>query len=138
MVIIFTVNDSKTYRKKSDQYVIAVQLALDTEGFEYEKWGSSQRCKAKDWVVYNVANQETYTIDNTVFQSAYVTVDSGKYAKVGLVTAKQALQDGSVKTKEGITEYKRGDYLVTNEGDGSDVYAISADKFALMYELVDG
>ena len=37
--------DRKRYRRKADQYVVAVQLSLDTDGFTYRKWNDDQRCK---------------------------------------------------------------------------------------------
>ena len=42
-----------------------------------------------------------------------------------------------MKTKEGATHYRVGDYLVSNERDGGDAYAITADKFEAMYERAD-
>ena len=41
------------YVKRSDQVVVAVQLALETTGFTYRKWGGVQTCKAGDWIVNN-------------------------------------------------------------------------------------
>jgi hypothetical protein len=38
-----------------------------------------------------------------------------------------------VETKEGQSHYRAGDYLVSNNEDGSDAYAISAAKFESMY-----
>jgi hypothetical protein len=38
-----------------------------------------------------------------------------------------------VNTKEGATAYRAGDYLVSNNRDGSDGYAVSARKFEEMY-----
>jgi len=46
----------RRYRKKPDQFVVAVQLALDTNGFTYKKWGAEQRCKRGDWLVKKAAN----------------------------------------------------------------------------------
>ena len=42
---------------------------------------------------------------------------------------------GSIKTKEGETHYLAGDYLVYNNPDHSDGYAVSAEKFDAIYEL---
>jgi len=42
-----------TYVKREAQTVAAVQLDLDTKGFTYEKWGSTQTCKPGDWIVSN-------------------------------------------------------------------------------------
>ena len=38
-----------------------------------------------------------------------------------------------MKTKEGATRYEAGDYLVSNNSDGTDQYAIEAAKFETMY-----
>ena len=47
----------------------------------------------------------------------------------------QAAAAGRVSTKEGSTGYEAGDWLVSNEEDGSDSYAVSAKKFEESYEL---
>jgi hypothetical protein len=39
-----------------------------------------------------------------------------------------------VKTKEGTTHYDAGDYLVYNEPDGGDPYAVSKENFERMYQ----
>lgn len=124
----------KKYRKKSDQHVIAVQLNLETEGFTYHKWGAEQQCKPGDWLVNN--NGETYTIDKNVFTSTYREVDNGKYVKSTPIWAEKTTEDGSIQTKEGTSHYRAGDYLVSNNEDGTDAYCISADKFIKMYEAV--
>ena len=41
------------------------------------------------------------------------------------------------KTKEGETAYQAGDYLVSNNQDGTDAYAISAEKFQALYDIAD-
>ena len=61
----------------------------------------------------------------------------GHYAKTATVWAEVAREAGRVETKEGRTHYEAGDYLVSNNEDGSDAYAISAKKFGEMYEAVD-
>ena len=52
------------------------------------------------------------------------------------VWAEVAAAAGRVKTKEGSTGYKRGDYLVFNQKNGGDRYAVSAKKFKRMYARV--
>ena len=51
------------------------------------------------------------------------------------IWAEKAEEAGSVVTKEGESHYQAGDYLVSNNEDGTDAYCISADKFESMYEL---
>ena len=48
--------------------------------------------------------------------------------------AEVAAEAGSVKTKEGRSDYKKGDYLVFNNEDGTDAYCMDAVKFESMYE----
>lgn len=123
------------YRKKADQFVTAVQLNLDTEGFAYAKWGAVQHCKRGDWVVDN--GGEVYTVDGGTFARTYRLLRPGAYLKTTPVWAEVADQAGTVSTKEGISRYRRGDYLVSNHEDGTDAYCIAAAKFEAMYERDD-
>jgi len=121
------------YRKKSNQFVIAVQIKLETGGFTYKKWGGEQNCKQGDWLVDN--NGDTYTVDQQVFSKTYRQVSPGGYVKSTPIWAQIAKESGAVKTKEGTSDYKPGDYLVSNNENGTDAYCISAAKFESMYEL---
>jgi len=126
-------DNRQKYRKKAESLIVAVQLDLDTDGFTYFKWGSEQRCKKDDWLVNN--NGSIYTIDNEVFQRTYRRESNGIYRKISPVWATLATEPGVVKTKEGKSHYNVGDYLVSNNEDGSDAYCVSADKFHSMYML---
>lgn len=123
----------KKYTKNAEQTVTAVQITLKTEGFSYEKWGGQQQCKFGDWLVNN--NGDCYTVEEDSFAKTYEMLAPGQYRKTAPVWAEQATTDGSVKTKEGETHYKAGDYLVANNEDGTDAYAISKSKFETMYQL---
>jgi hypothetical protein len=123
----------RRYRKRADQFVVAVELDLETDGFSYFKWGAQQRCKRGDWLVDN--GGDIYTVDREVFANTYRKVDVGKYVKTTPVWAEVAAESGSVVTKEGKSSYEAGDYLVYNNEDGSDAYCVSAAKFESMYEL---
>lgn len=123
----------RRYRKKADQFVVAVQLDLDTEGFIYRKWGADQRCKQKDWIVDN--GGDVYSVDREVFEKTYRKLKPGIYLKNTPVWAEVAEQAGSVVTKEGGSHYQAGDYLVYNNEDGTDAYCVTAVKFESMYEL---
>lgn len=125
----------RRYRKRADRFVTAVQLKLDTDGFDYRKWGGDQHCKAGDWLVDNEG--DCYTVDGAVFARTYRALESGRYLKITPVWAERAKADGSVPTKEGRSHYRAGDYLVYNNEDGTDAYCISADKFDAMYEADD-
>ncbi|MBI1354715.1 MAG: hypothetical protein GC160_10235 [Acidobacteria bacterium] len=127
--------DRRKYRRKERTVVAAVQLDLETEGFTYQKWGGSQKCKAGDWLVLNAG--ETYTVDQQTFAETYRPVSLGVYEKVAGVWAVEASDAGSVPTKEGSTDYEAGDFLVSNKPDGGDSYAMSAEKFHSLYEPAD-
>jgi len=59
----------------------------------------------------------------------------GTYVKRTPVWAEVAGEAGAVRTKEGATHYEAGDYLVYNQPDGGDAYAVAKDAFERMYEL---
>jgi hypothetical protein len=123
------------YKKKPTAFVTAVQLDLDTEGFRYNKWGGKQVCKRGDWLVDN--NGDKYTVSQEAFAKTYQRLSPGVYLKTAPVWAEVAENAGKVKTQEGETAYKAGDYLVYNNEDGTGAYAVSADKFESMYTLAD-
>jgi len=124
------------YRKRKQNSVTAVQLALDTEGFEYKKWGGVQRCKRGDWLVNNQG--DVYTIDAETFQGTYRQVSPGVYEKSARVWAEQADRGGVIQTKEGSTAYEAGDYLVYNDPARKDGYAVKSTAFHSMYEPFEG
>jgi hypothetical protein len=121
------------YVKRASQAVVAVQLALDTKGFSYRKWGGLQTCRRGDWLVNN--GGDIYTVNGRTFARTYRQVKSrpGKYLKITPVWAEVASGAGSVRTQEGVTRYRAGDYLVFNEKGGGDAYAVKAKKFQQMY-----
>ena len=124
------------YLPRPDRPVVAVRLALDTAGLTYRKWGSRQRAKRGDWLVDN--DGDVYTVDARVFARTYREVAPGHYVKVTPVWAERARTGGRVRTKEGMTRYRAGDYLVSNREDGSDSYAVSAKTFEKTYRRVKG
>ena len=119
------------YVKKKASRVAAVQLDLDTGGFTYRKWGGTQTCKAGDWVVNN--DGDVYTVDRDTFARTYRAVSPGLYEKVAPVWAEIAEHPGQITTKEGVTHYQAGAYLVYNDPDGKDGYAVDAEAFEKMY-----
>jgi hypothetical protein len=127
--------DGKQYRKKDSAVIMAVQLNLDTPGFIYEKWGGEQRCKSGDWLVDNQG--DCYTIDQQTFADTYTPLSPGVYQKTQAVWAEVASKAGTVTTKEGSTDFKAGDYIVYNNADGSDAYAINKVTLEETYDLVD-
>ena len=125
----------RKYKKKPTSFVTAVQLDLDTEGFVYNKWGGKQVCKRGDWLVDN--DGDKYNVAQSSFAKTYQFVSPGVYVKSAPVWAEVAEKAGKVQTEEGETEYKSGDYLVANNEDGADAYAMSAEKFQSMYDLAE-
>jgi hypothetical protein len=119
------------YQKKASQAVIAIRLDLKTDGFEYEKWGGKQRAKRRDWLVDN--DGDVYTVDAKSFARTYERLRLGTYVKIAPVWAEVATEAGSIKTKEGQSSYRRGDYIVYNNRSGRDGYCVSAAKFKSMY-----
>ena len=120
------------YVKKATHPVTAIKLDLDIDGLEYRKWGASQRAKRGDWLVDN--DGDVYTVDGKVFARTYKRLRPGIYLKTTPVWAEVATEAGSVKTKEGVSKYKRGDYIVYNNRNGGDGYCMSAAKFKAMYK----
>jgi hypothetical protein len=120
------------YVKRPTRTVAAVQLTLKTRGFTYRKWGALQRCKPGDWIVDN--DGDVYTVDRSTFKRTYRQIRPGVYLKTTPVWAEVAGGAGRVKTKEGMTSYRPGDYLVFNEKRGGDAYAVSAKDFKAMYK----
>jgi hypothetical protein len=126
-----THSSRRRYVRRQDRPVIAIRLALETDGLVYRKWGGEQRAKAGDWLVDN--DGDIYSVDATVFARTYQQVGAGTYVKTTPVWAARAPQAGSVTTKEGVTHYQAGDYLVSNSRDGSDAYAMNAARFESLY-----
>jgi hypothetical protein len=120
------------YRKKSSQFVVAVRLDLETEGLSYQKWGGPQRAKRGDWLVDN--DGDVYTVDGKVFARTYRRLRPGCYVKKTPVWAEVAAETGSIRTKEGASQYRKGDYLVYNHRNGGDGYCMSPAKFKAMYK----
>ena len=125
----------KRYKRRPGTTVVAVRLALDTAGFSYQKWGGTQRCRPGDWVVSNAG--DTYTVGADIFARTYQEVRRGEYEKVARVWAERATQDGELRTHEGISAFRAGDYLVFEEADGHDGYAVEAAIFDSLYAAED-
>jgi hypothetical protein len=82
-------------RRKPDQPVTA-PLALDFDGFNYRKWGDTQRAQPGDWLVDNAGDVDTVAAD--VFVRTYREVSPGRWVKSTPVWAEQAAYAGSVVT----------------------------------------
>jgi len=126
----------RQYLKRASQFVVAVQVDLETPGFTYKKWGDTQTCKPGDWLVNN--GGDIYTVDRDTFSRTYESTGPGTYVKRTPVWVEVAGEAGAVRTKEGATHYEAGDYLVYNQPDGGDAYAIAKDAFERMYVELGG
>lgn len=125
----------RRYRRRAGQPVTAIQLTLDFQFLEYEKWGGVQRAKPGDWLVEN--DGEVYTVDGETFTRTYQEVSAGRYQKSGVVFAAVVDRAGTIRTKEGWTAYEAGDFVVFNESGRRDGYAMPAGKFESLYDLAD-
>ncbi len=123
------------YRRRKQTTVVAIRLDLDTEGLTYQKWGGTQRAKRGDWLVDN--HDDVYTVAAETFERTYRRIGQGSYEKTSNVWARPAEEPGVIKTKEGSTAYEPGDYLVFNDPDGKDGYAMKAERFQALYESAD-
>jgi len=124
------------YLKKATRTVIAIKLDLEIDELKYTKWGDTQRAKRGDWLVDNEG--DVYTVDARSFARTYKSLRPGIYVKVTPIWAEVAAEAGSIKTKEGSSHYKRGDYIVYNNRNGRDGYCMTAAKFKAGYKPVDG
>lgn len=123
----------KTYNVIPGTPVVAVQLRFDDMApLRYTKWGDNQTAHHGDWLIAELDGSGAYTCAEAVFKATYQAIDvRGQYQKFGTVEAEIATEDGAVKTLEGSTNYKAGDYIVTNAT--GEQYAMSAAKFAARY-----
>jgi hypothetical protein len=128
-----TNNNRRRFVPRPERTVVAIRLPLDGDGLVYRKWGGEQRAKPGDWLVDN--DGDVYTVDADVFARTYRATGRGIFVKTAPVWAERALQPGRVETKEGATQYEAGDYVVSNDRDGGDQYAIGAAKFDALYML---
>jgi|GEM_PF-178278 len=122
----------QTYRKREGTEVFAIQLNLDLEAFTYRKWGGVQTCRSGDWIVDR--NGSVHTVAADTFARTYEKVGPATYVKRGVVWAAPASSAGAIATKEGATHYNQGDFLVWNNKDLTDGYAITKELFASLYE----
>ena len=131
----------KPYRRRDNTPVTAIPLNLVAKPdnqpgdplFSYHKWDDTQTAKTGDWLVKN--GDDIYTVDRRTFEDTYTASSvPGQYVKTGKVWARQAGESGTIQTKEGTTRHQAGDWLVFNDPDGEDGYAMSAERFESLYE----
>ena len=85
-----------------------------------------------DWLVDD--DGDIRTVDSDVFAATYRRVGHGQYRKITPVWVERAAEAGSVETKEGWTHFGPGDYVVSNNPDGTDAYAMNAETLDSLYE----
>jgi hypothetical protein len=95
----------RRYVPRQSPPVIAVQLAFDTAGFTYAKWGATQTCKAGDWIVHKEGG-DTYTVDQASFARTYRAVGPGHAVKVAPV---RACRRRRWWERRRVTRYRAGD-----------------------------
>lgn len=125
----------RQYRRRQGTEVTAIRLQLDTPGLAYRKWGSEQFAKPGDWLVEN--GDEVYSVDADSFARTYRKTGPGTYVKSAPVWAEVAREAGHMPTAEGLTAYSAGDYLVFNDPDRLDGYAMGPERFFELYEAQD-
>lgn len=129
----------KMYRRRDETSVTAIPLDLEAKPgavvgsqlFSYHKWDARQICKRGDWLVHS--GDDVYTVDRETFERTYVQFAPGQFRKTSLVWAERAEKDGEISTKEGSTRYKAGDFLVYNQANRKDGYAVKLSTFNLLY-----
>jgi hypothetical protein len=131
MIQIDSMTTLRRYRKRPAQAVTAIRLELDTEGLRYRKWGAEQWGRAGDWLVDN--RGDVYTVAADVFARTYREITPGRYIKTTPVWARRAETAGTLPTREGVSHYMAGDYLVFNQADETDGYCMAAERFHAMY-----
>lgn len=124
--------ERRKYMKRAGSRVVAVRLDLETEGLVYHKWGETQTGKRGDWIVDN--DGDTYTVDHDEFQRTYRRVSPGMYEKVAPVWVEVAPVAGVIRTREGLSHYSAGAYLVYDDVSGEDGYPVEPAAFEKMYE----
>ena len=74
------------------------------------------------------------TVDGDTLARTYRSVSPGVYMKTAPVWAELAERGGFIRTKEGVTHYEVGAYIVYNDLEDRDGYAVNADPFEEMYQ----
>jgi len=129
---------AEKYIYTNEDPIVAVQLNLVLESFEFTKWGGKQTTKRDDWLVIN--DEDTYTVDNDYFRNFYKKIEgsTGLYTQFEATKwAVKAEEADKVVTLEGTTAYKKGDYIVSERKEGGDYYAMDRTKFHKKYQKKD-
>jgi hypothetical protein len=128
--------ERRAYVRREGTAVTAIRMALDFDTFTYRRWGSLQNGKPGDWLVEREG--KVHTVDADTFARTYRQTGPGSYVKVAPVLAAPAASDGAIRTQEGKTNYRQGDYIIWNDGEALDCYAIAKEEFERLYQCVEG
>ncbi|GAB1263533.1 DUF4231 domain-containing protein [Aurantivibrio infirmus] len=123
----------KKYIKK--QVVNATRITLPSCEISYEKWGGKQAAKSGDWIVQST--DDSYTVEAESFKNTYQHIKANQYKKVTPVWAEVADVNGKISTKEGTSDYSPGDYLVYNNENKTDGYAVKKQDFESNYQTME-
>ena len=140
-VVDFDFEDTEgwEYRAAGGLPVNAIQLTFDEseKSISYVKWGGEQTAKFGDWLVHNPTGGDTYTVDNESFYNTYMAVADtfGLYQKKGAWCKRVPFNAApfTIPTKEGGTQVNPGDWLMANNVDLSDKYAMRHEKWLKLY-----
>ena len=119
------------YYPKAHNTVKAMPINLPNVEVNYEKWGGAQQANQGDWLVNR--GDEFYTVEQSSFNDTYRCIEGNTYLKIAPVWAEIAKENGKIKTKEGESHFSAGDYLVYNDQNKKDGYAIKNTLFNDLY-----
>ena len=122
----------RRYVQRPGNTVHAIQMTLGIESLTYRRWGDLQSAKDGDWLVER--DGQVHTVDADSFTRTYRKVGPALYEKQSTVWAAPAGADGWIQTHEGKTHYRAGDFLVWNNADKTDGYAIEKERFESLYQ----
>jgi hypothetical protein len=124
-------SNKQRYLQRPGNTVHAIQMTLGIESLTYRRWGDLQSAKEGDWLVER--DGQAHTVDADSFAHTYRKVGPALYEKHSTVWAAPAIEDGIIQTREGKTHYSAGDFIVWNNDDGTDGYAMKKEKFESLY-----
>ncbi|BCT74198.1 hypothetical protein SCMU_00400 [Sinomonas cyclohexanicum] len=109
--------------------VRAVQLAEDWTWTT--RRGSTLRASAGDWRILD--GTVSWSVKDELFPAAYEHVRGDNYKRVGLVRARQASSEETIRTLEGHATALPGDWVVT--GALGEKWPVSDQDFQARYRL---
>ena len=111
--------------------VVAIQIDFDNVTLTYHKWGNDQKAVSGDWLVNTYG--DVLTVNREIFARSYQAIGHGQFLQTGHVWGKQAVEPGTLQTKNGKINYQAGDYLVFNDPEGNHGIVMKANVFPEFY-----